>query len=170
VAEAWAEVDGIKRQLAGVVASKRAAVESWRKSRAQRAARVNVERWFRELPADAVHALVVDDGCRPGCVLTDEQYMVMNDYLLERGLGEKTARPVRPPSGRELAMLRALRKCRFPPASFAKRFVRELSTTAITDGQAAQLRRLVQTFRRQIPSDTLHEDDHHLLAKAARHG
>jgi len=50
----------------------------------------------------------------------------------------------------------ALSGCRFPPATFAKRFARELkhqviAREEITDRQAACLERFCWTYRRQLP-------------------
>lgn len=167
---AWAEVDSIKLEHRARALAKRAVVEDYRRSRAERAARINVERWFRELPAEMVHAFALADGCRPGCVLDASEALVANDYLLARGFGPKTPRPLRAPTAGELALMAALKGCRFPPASFAKRFARELNPLAVTDGQVAQLRRLVTTFRRQIEATAIHAVDRHLLEKARARG
>jgi hypothetical protein len=162
---AWAEVDNIKLEQRARVLAKDRQREAYRQQRHETAARRNVERWFRELPADMVRAFAFADGDRPGCVLSAAEAIVANDYLLARGLGLKTPRPKRAPSAGEFALIKVLKDCRFPPASFAKRFARELPLTEVTDGQVAQVRRLIHTFRRQIPFDALLEADRHLLAR-----
>lgn len=166
---AWAEIDALKLEQRARTVVKDQAREDYRRSRAQRAARRNVERWFRELPPDLVlGGFTLHPEALPTGVTTAGIIEVANDWLLSRGLGPTTPRPLRPPSERELALIRALKACRFPPASFAKRFAREISETAITDGQAAQVRRLVSRFRRQIRAVDIHKSDRHLLNKVRR--
>lgn len=164
---AWAEVDALKQSVTRRARQHAYATdtlrEQYRRGRAERAARRNVERWFRELPADFVQGMI---GESTGTMHADAGLLcVANDWLLEHGFSLKTPRPLRPLTSRERLMLRALKACRFPPASFSKRFVRELGDDLITDGQAAQVRRLIKTFRRQIPLGALHESDRHLLSK-----
>lgn len=58
---------------------------------------------------------------------------------------------------REIAAAKALSKCSFLPATFAKRFARSLGeiaqseTPVISENQALNLWRLVWKYRRQIP-------------------
>ena len=54
----------------------------------------------------------------------------------------------------------ALGNCRFAPATSAKRFARHVSAAAradgvLTDPQAALLRKLVVSYRRQIPAEVV---------------
>lgn len=74
------------------------------------------------------------------------------------------ARPVvprSPMSDEEREMARHLGRCRFAPATSAKRFAFAIAARAehddpeISDREAAYLRSLVYTFRRQIPSDVV---------------
>lgn len=161
----WADVAAwAHRQLEPVRQHERF-VSAYASEKRERAARRNVERWFRELPADMVHAYAVADGCRPGCVLAGDEALVAGDWLLARGLGLKTPRPMRPPTPREWLIIRALKACRFPPATASKRFVRDLNEASVTDGQMGWARQLVTKFRRQIPREALHSSDLHLLEK-----
>ena len=66
----------------------------------------------------------------------------------------KEARPMTPD---EVRMALALGACRFSPGTFAKRFAGQTAANAvhdqlITDKGAAFLRKLVWSYRRQIPA------------------
>lgn len=133
--------------------------------------RKNVERWFRQLPAELVHAAVLESrASAEGIAVSSGFVAVLNDWLLARGFTPHKHLPRRAPVDAELALIKALKACRFPPASFSKRFARDLSETAVTDGQVAQVRRLVAKFRKQIPAAALHEADRHLLKSIPRRG
>jgi hypothetical protein len=81
--------------------------------------------------------------------------------------------PRRPMTDAEVALARALARCSFPVASWSKRFARELGAAAaapqptITEKQAAAMRRLVSTYRRQIAPASIPEAERHLLTDAA---
>lgn len=85
----------------------------------------------------------------------------------------------RPMTEAERALARALARCRFPVGSTPKRFARQLGhelthEALITERQAAYLRRLVSTYRRQIKPASIPEEERWLLtetaARAARAG
>jgi hypothetical protein len=82
------------------------------------------------------------------------------------------AAPRRPATDAELALAAALARCSLPVGSSPKRFAREIRAQldhlgTITEPQAAHLRRLVSTYRRQIRSDALPESERYLLADGA---
>jgi hypothetical protein len=71
------------------------------------------------------------------------------------------SRPTRPMTDDEVRMARALGACRFAPATFDKRFARDIAARAekpeptITEAGAACLRAKVHRYRRQIPADVV---------------
>lgn len=171
MAEAWTEVDSVKALVVRRSRERHATTQSYRQQQRETSARRNVERWFRELPADLAQALVDIGGPAPHvCRDCDGLEFVANDWLLSHGFGLRTPRPTRVATPGEAQLIRALKGCRFPPASAAKRFARQLDETCVTELQMGWLRRLVTKFRRQIRPETLHEADRHLLKKGGQRG
>ncbi len=78
----------------------------------------------------------------------------------------------RPMSIAEQLLARALGRCTLPPASFTKRFARDLARQAdqpepkITEKQLATLFRFARRFRRQIRADSMAPEHHFLLDKS----
>jgi hypothetical protein len=78
----------------------------------------------------------------------------------------------RPMTEPEEALVRAISKCSFPVASSPKRFARDIHAqlehgAEITEAQAAYLRRLVSTYRRQISASAIPEAERYLLTASA---
>ncbi len=77
----------------------------------------------------------------------------------------------RPMTREEQSLAQALAKCSCSPGSFAKRFARSIGVVSegprplISEGQATVLRKLVHTYRRQIPAESIPESERHLLVK-----
>ena len=77
----------------------------------------------------------------------------------------------RPMAEAERELARALSGCKFTPASFDKRFARDMRgiaeslTPQVTEKQAALLRRMITRYRRQIQPASIPEPERHLLAK-----
>lgn len=170
MAEAWADVDAWKQQRRAEAAEVEHAHEMvWRhrrQLRRERAIRANVERWFRQLPPLLVLTLISD---ATGLLSEDiGPLSAANGWLVDHGFVPRRHLPRRPATDSELALITALQGCRFPPASFSKRFARELDPARVTDGQVAQVRRLVTKFRRQISPTAIHEADRHLLSKSKK--
>jgi hypothetical protein len=71
------------------------------------------------------------------------------------------SRPTRPMTPDEVRMARALGRCSFTPATFDKRFARDIAARAekpeptITEAGAACLRAKVHRYRRQIAADVV---------------
>lgn len=60
----------------------------------------------------------------------------------------------RPMTERERAAVIALTKCSFLPASWDKRFVRDMADKAeVSEKQAASIARLAWRYRKQLPPD-----------------
>lgn len=80
--------------------------------------------------------------------------------------------PRRVATDAERALVAALARCSFPVGSSPKRFAREVSSQVnhlgeITEAQAAYLRRLVTTYRRQIRAESIPEAERGLLTDTA---
>lgn len=79
--------------------------------------------------------------------------------------------PRRPMTKDEVQLARTLGHCRFPIASFSKRFARDMFSAAmiaeptITERQAVYLRKMITKYRRQIAADSLPTAERWLLVK-----
>jgi hypothetical protein len=71
----------------------------------------------------------------------------------------------------EQQLAKALARCTFIPASFDKRFAKDIRARAemepptITEKQAALMREKVRRYRRQIPAEDVPEDERYLIEK-----
>lgn len=166
----WAEVDAWRSQVDAqqkkLVADALAAAERRRTERARAVERWNVERWFRELPVEL--AQVFADVANREPQLIGHAVCVANDWLLEHGFNAKTLVRWRKASARELMLIAAFQRCRFPPFTPAKAFAKKLDPERISDRQVMWLRKLVVRFRRQIAPAWLDPADQLLVAKKTK--
>lgn len=178
----WAEIDNWKRQRLQEHSDLRKGAELVRQNAREAAAMAkahqrrfnNLLRRFHELPADLAHACVVDARYTRGAdgnaelrfSATSAAAQAASDWLEEHRLGPSDPLTYRPACAADVAMIKALAGSRFPPASFAKRFVRQLAgelaareaagnQLKLTHHQALNLRHMVHTFRRQIRREQL---------------
>lgn len=168
----WREVDALKSANRVRHARAESIATSLRLRNHERTAFNLVWRHFRRLPEELVVAALTG-GYEPGEQLASSQksppegqseVLVAADWLREHGITWKT--PVekvppkmaawRPMTEREAEIARTLSGCRFTPASFEKRFARDLGAQAqsterlISPKQSALLMKLAHRYRRQL--------------------
>lgn len=156
-AVAWAGVDAWAAERDERLKQREAAAAAERTRRATSSAHRNVQKWFRYLPVELALDLVEEARGPNGFTFAPSRSTpIANDWLLSNGFKPTALVPRRPPTIYEKRALLVLAPCRFPPASFDKRFVRGLAgADSITDGEAAQLPRLLTRYRKQIRSEDL---------------